>query len=389
MNNYYLRIKSEPQSLHIINSAIIMKLLFSIKTIKKSKGGSERVISQIVSGLVNKHDITVLTFDKAYGDIAYPINSAVHKVFLGIGDAGKKATLIESIRRIIALREFIRSEHPDMVIAFQHSMFVPMSIALIGLNIPLISSEHIVPHHYRRKPFEYLLMVLAGLLSYRITVLSEKIKMMYPLMLRSRMVAVANPVYIPETTHDDIHKSSDEGVILNIGRLDPQKDQKILIRAFAVLAGKYPGWKLRIIGSGILREQLERLADDTGFNERISFPGTIDDINQEYLRSDIFAMSSRYESFGLGTAEAMAHGLPVVGFADCPGTNELIIHNENGFLVEGRERHVAMAFAIEKLIMSAELRKSMGERGKVMVAQFSLDNILDKWEEIIKTVAKR
>ena len=364
-----------------------MKLLFSIKTIKKSKGGSERVISQIVSGLVNKHDITVLTFDEAYGDIAYPINSAVHKVFLGIGDAGKKATLIEFIRRIIALRKFIRSENPGMVIAFQHSMFVPMSIALIGINIPLISSEHIVPHHYRYKPLEYLLMVLAGLLSCRVTVLSEKIKMMYPSMLRSRMVAVANPVYIPETTHDDMHKSSDEGVILNIGRLDPQKDQKTLIRAFALLAGKYPGWKLRIIGSGILREQLERLADDTGFNERISFPGTVDDVNQEYLRSDIFVMSSRYESFGLGTAEAMANGLPVVGFADCPGTNELIIHNENGLLVEGPVRHIAMASAIEELIMSHELRKSMGECGKASVSRFRFDRIIDEWDQLIHEVA--
>ena len=126
-----------------------MKVLFSIKTIKTSKGGSERVISQIVSGLANKHDITVLTFDNANGEIAYPINPAVEKVFMDIGDAGKKATLLEFIRRIIALRKFIRSEKPDMVIAFQHSMFVPMSIALIGIKIPLISSEHIVPPRRR------------------------------------------------------------------------------------------------------------------------------------------------------------------------------------------------------------------------------------------------
>ena len=66
--------------------------------------------------------------------------------------------------------------------------------------------------------------------------------------------------HFPETILDDIHKSSDSGVILNIGRLDPQKDQKTLIKAFALLADKYPKWKLRIIGNGVLKPELELLA---------------------------------------------------------------------------------------------------------------------------------
>jgi len=364
-----------------------VNLLFSIKTIKTSKGGSERVMSQITSCLVKKHDITVLTFDDKNGETAYPFNSAVKKIFLGVGDAGKKATLIESIRRITALRKFIRSENPDMVIAFQHSMFIPMSIALIGIKIPLISSEHIVPKYYSDKRKEYALLLFAGLLSDRITVISEKIKNMYPLILRSRMVAISNPVSIlkPGLLHN--HDSSNGGIILNIGRLEPQKDQKTLIKAFALVANNHPNWKLRIIGDGTLKNELEILANETGFAKRISFSGTVDDISKEYHRAHIFVMSSRYESFGLCTAEAIVHGIPVIGFADCPGTNELIVNEENGLLVEGPVRHEALAFAIEKLIVSPKLRQSMGKGGKAILDRFSLDKVVDEWDQLIHEVA--
>ena len=200
------------------------------------------------------------------------------------------------------------------------------------------------------------------------------------------MVAIPNPVSI--LNYEKLHNygSSDEGIILNIGRLEPQKDQQTLIKAFALLAAKYPGWKLRIVGEGELKIELETLADNTGFGDRISFQGRVDDIEKEYLGANIFVMSSRYESFGLCTAEAIAHGLPVVGFADCPGTNELIVDQENGFLVEGLNRELCLSDAIEKLINSPELRESMGKGGESILSRFSLVKIVDEWEQLIHEV---
>lgn len=363
-----------------------MKILFAIKTIKTSKGGSERVLLDIANSLSNRYQVSLMTFDNDAGEAVYPINKEIDTIYLNIGDAGKKAGAFESLERIYKIRGRIIQDKPDVIIAFQHSMFILMAFSLLGIDRPLISSEHIVPHHYKNKIIEYILMVFAGLLSDRITVLSEKIKNMYPSILHRRMISLPNPVSIADHSPGSNASSSSKGIILNVGRLDPQKDHECLIRAFALLAEKYPGWNLRIIGVGSLRKQLKNLANTTGFGNRISFPGTVDDINREYAGADIFAMSSRYESFGLGTAEAMVYGLPVVGFADCPGTNELIIHNENGFLVEGGERELVLADAIEKLILSPELRKSMGQCGKSRVSEFSLHKIVERWENLIHEV---
>jgi len=363
-----------------------MNILFAIKTIKKSKGGAERVLLDIANGLSKIHDVSLLTFDAEEGTPVYEIDEDLNVVYLGLGDAGKKAGYFETLTRIQLIRKYIKKRKPDVIIAFLHSMFVPMAIAKLGLNVPFIASEHIVPHHYSERRFEYMLMIFAGLLSNRITVLSEKIKNMYPRVLRGRMVAMPNLVIFPDKTLSHHDNKPDEGVILNIGRLDPQKDQICLINAFSLLASDFPGWQLRIIGEGALLNDLKDLTKKKHLTERISFPGVVSNISSEYLSADIFAMSSSYESFGLVTAEAMAHGLPVVGFEDCPGTNELIIHNENGLLVSGNYRVLAFSEGLRRLILSPSTRKGLGGGASNSVKKYSKYKVLERWKVLIDEV---
>ena len=360
-----------------------MKILFAIKTIKKSKGGAERVLLDIANGLSTNNEISLLTFDSERGIPLYPVDDGINTIYLNSGDAGAKAGYYETAKRIQLIRRHLKKHKPDIIIAFLHSMFVPMAIAKLGFNIPFVASEHIVPHHYAERRVEYILMIAAGLLSNRITVLSEKTKNMYPWYLRNRMFSMPNPVMFPEKSpaYEDMKKNA--GVILNIGRLDPQKDQECLIKAFALLAGKYPEWQLRIIGEGMLLDKLRSLVKEMELAERVVFPGVVHDISSEYLSADIFAMSSSYESFGLVTAEAMAHGLAVVGFGDCPGTNELIVNNENGLLVNGSDRAVAFSRGLEKLILSAQLRKQLGIKAKASVVKFNKQNVLQSWTTLI------
>jgi glycosyltransferase involved in cell wall biosynthesis len=87
------------------------------------------------------------------------------------------------------------------------------------------------------------------------------------------------------------------------------------------------------------------------------------------------------------TAEALAHGLPAVGFADCPGTNELIVHGSNGILVAGGERVRALGTALRLLMNSPTLRVELGRNGPGSVLRFSLDAITDRWEALLTLVA--
>ena len=115
-------------------------------------------------------------------------------------------------------------------------------------------------------------------------------------------------------------------------------------------------------------------------------PGAVADIAAEYGRAQIFALPSHYESFGLATAEAMASGLPVIGYADCPGTSELIRDGENGILVPSTERVTGMANALKKLMDDAALRASLGQRGQQMAQAYKPEGIVKAWEDLIRAV---
>jgi glycosyltransferase involved in cell wall biosynthesis len=100
-------------------------------------------------------------------------------------------------------------------------------------------------------------------------------------------------------------------------------------------------------------------------------------------------MPSIYESFGLATAEALAFRVPAVGFADCPGTNELIQDGRNGILVGGPDAVHALAEGLSRLMDSAPLRAQLGQAGPDSVRRFSLAAVADRWEEVLRTVAAR
>lgn len=362
------------------------KIIFAVKNMETAKGGAEKVLATIINGLHDKgHNVHLLSFDPQGAGTIYDINSNIPRLQLGIGNAKNHATKDETIDRIKALREIIKQEQPDIIIGFMHSMFIPLSLAMIGLKIPLIASEHIVPRHYRGKWLEFILLLIAGILSRKMTVVLPSVKKLYPLFLHHKIIVMPNPVSIKV---NETKTQTKENIILNVGRLSHQKDQKSLIRAFAKIAKNYKNWSIRIVGDGDHKTFLQSLIDDLDLQDQVYLPGTTDQIEKEYNRASIFVMPSKYESFGLATVEAMAHGLPAIGFDDCPGTNDLIKQNENGLLVSGKNRIDNLAAGLQTLMEDQNLRKKMGENGKHIIDDYQEDKVISLWEKLIKDQTK-
>nr|WP_275585264.1 glycosyltransferase [Pseudooceanicola aestuarii] len=196
------------------------------------------------------------------------------------------------------------------------------------------------------------------------------------------MIAVSNPVAPPVSPGTPEGRSSCR--IVNVGRLVEQKDQTTLIEAFARIAPHHPGWTLRILGDGPLRPALEEMRASHGLETRVDLPGATRDIAAEYRDAEIFALSSRFESFGLVTVEAMQHGLPVVAFADCPGV-DVLRDKETGLLAaSGPDRASAMAGPLDRLIRSPELRQRLGRRAQTVVAgKFDPVKLCAEWENLL------
>ena len=364
-----------------------MKLAFVVKTLDSRGGGAERVLVQITSSLADRgHDVSLTSFGSADEPDFYPVSSRVKRRWLAAGQTQSRSTAAEVVTRIIRLRRVMNELNPDAAIGFMHSAYTPLALALATTTVPVVASEHTVYEHFSDRPLDRLVLRVTARLCTRITIISERVRQTFPGILARRMVVMPNPVTQAGRARPR-QASNRRKVVLNVGRLGEEKDQETLICAFSKLAGKYPDWVLRILGEGPLRLRLVQLTDELGLADRIEFAGAVTDMAAEYNRAQILAMSSRYESFGLATAEALAHGVPAIGFADCPGTNELILDSVNGLLVPPGDRVIGLAGGLGRLMEDAELRRSLGEAGPQSVARFSLEAIVSQWEELLHRCA--
>ena len=365
-----------------------MRLLFAIKRLASAVGGAERVLCMLCSELVSRgHDVSILTYDSPDGQPFYPLDPRVNRIDLGIGDSSKPAGLMETLVRMMTLRRAINIERPDVVVGFMHSMFVPLAFALAGTGVPVIGSEHIVREHYRTRRFQYLMLILALPFLKKMTVLSSKIRLEYPIGVRKRMVVMPNPV-VTAANCAKKDKAKESLTLLCVGRLESQKDHATLIRAFAKIQTQFPNWQLKIVGEGSLRTDLEQLIDVLEMQEKVFMPGITTAIDDQYLAAELFVISSRYEAFGLVTAEAMSQGLPVIGFADCSGTNELVEAGRTGLLVApGTDRVSTLASAMSQLMANPSLRQNLGKAGREAIkTRFSLVQVCNQWESLLVSI---
>ena len=362
-----------------------MRLLFGIKSLATVRGGAERVLTDISSELAGRgHEVTIVTFDNSIDKPLYPLNNKIKIQKIEIGNAKKRTTFLDFIKRVIYLRKVVKKINPDVVIGFMSSIYVLFSFALIATKYPLISSEHTVPEYYKKRKIEFLLLIFSGLLSNKMTVLSDRVRQLYPKILHNRMIIVPNSVSIKKIKDS----KSSNNIILNVGRLEISKDHETLIKAFAMLHKKYPNWRLRIIGDGKLKIQLAKLVDSYSIANKVFFVGSIANIEEEYSKASFFVLSSLYESFGLVTIEAMACELPVIGFRECPGTNELVIDNYNGLLVSSEKRIKNLANGMERLMSDKILLESLKANTLETAKTFSIDKIILKWEYIFNIILK-
>ncbi len=101
-------------------------------------------------------------------------------------------------------------------------------------------------------------------------------------------------------------------VVGTIGRLVPQKDYPTLLRAFSLIVEKKPNAVLVILGDGVERKSLNKLAQELSISEKIIWIGKTSNVYPYLSLMDVFVLSSIYEGFGLVLAEAMVCRVPVV-----------------------------------------------------------------------------
>lgn len=189
---------------------------------------------------------------------------------------------------------------------------------------------------------------------------------------------VANiPANVPD-------QSQREKIIVAAGRMmDEQKGFDRLITYYAKIAAKYPEWKLRIFGEGPLKLQYQALIDNMGAGKYIELLPFSKNIYAEYQRASIFVMTSRWEGFGLVTAEAMGCGaVPVAVAANKPSGTSFILRDLPECLAPENDM-VRFQSILERMMTDEQLRqKTAAKARRIVMERFSWEALMQTWEQV-------
>jgi glycosyltransferase involved in cell wall biosynthesis len=161
-----------------------------------------------------------------------------------------------------------------------------------------------------------------------------------------------------------------ENNILYVGHIAARKGQLFLAEAFARVAARFPAWNLLLIGGAVEMEWLSRLQEfvkRSSLTGRIQLLGSRPDAMNYMQSAAIFVQPSRLEGLPLALQEAMFSGCACIG-TNISGNNEIITHEENGLLVSPGNVD-DLAHALERLVLDADLRQSLGRKGALSIAK--------------------
>jgi phosphatidylinositol alpha-mannosyltransferase len=170
--------------------------------------------------------------------------------------------------------------------------------------------------------------------------------------------------------------------LLFVGRWEPRKGLKYLIRAFALVHQEFPDTRLIVVGpDGGHRAAMAQSLMGMGLAANVELVGQVPDelLARYYQTADIFCYpATGSESMGIVLLEAMAAGKPLVASAT-QGAVHVVCDGSDGLLVPPKD-HTAFAMALVHLLADRDLRQRMGAQGRENVQAYSWSRIAARIE---------
>ena len=217
---------------------------------------------------------------------------------------------------------------------------------------------------------------------------------------RQRLLWMPNPVDTdlwrppsPEEKKELRHRlglPADARIIIFVGRLVPVKELPFLVDGFAAAAAGDPGAHLVIVGDGPMRAEITDRVASFGLSSRVTFAGSIapNDTRFWLQASDIFTLVSAREGLPVSLIEAMAAGLPSA-VTNIPAITQLITDGHNGLCVPPRDA-AALGNAFLRLLGDEGMRTRFGAASRpIAVSRYSLNHVLDCYEELFSEILRR
>lgn len=300
-------------------------------------GGTEQVIKQLAGGLdPAKFTSSVLCINNSIGPMGRDLQNTGIKHYILGRNPGLDGSLIKAIRKLIYDIDV------DVLHCHQYTPYTYGVLASIFTQKRVIYTEHgrFYPDSYRWK--RRLINPLLSLATESITAISEATKsalIHYEWFAERSIQVVYNGIKKKPTSlktqeiRDKYGIKQHDTVLGTISRLDPIKNQIMMIDSFDQVLAKRPDCKLLIVGDGPERENLERHVESLNLQNNIVFTGFKDDPKPYLDVIDVFLLSSLSEGTSMTLLEAMSEAKPCV-VTNVGGNIEILKHEDTGMIVE-------------------------------------------------------
>lgn len=343
-----------------------MKVFFIIRGLHDI-GGIERVTTIVANELAERgYDIGVVCLQKGTPYFELHKDITLHHTN-------------SKIFRKKELKALYAKENPDINIflgSHRSLMNIPAS-----KGIPCITWEHFNAHINWHPWHKYSRKLAVQHCDKIVTLTRADVENYQQFFNAKNVLCIPNPITIDNITPTSLNNKT----LLAVGRLAGQKGFDMLIDAWGKAQAKDSGWKLRIVGSGSHKARLLKQINENNVGNSVNIVPPTKNIIKEYHNASALAMSSRFEGLPLVLIEAMSAGLPIVSFDCQTGPAEIIHHNKTGLLVPPENTDL-LAKAIDELLLDEEKIKQFSKQSLIESQRFSIDNIVDLWEELLHKV---
>ncbi|WP_313432456.1 glycosyltransferase family 4 protein [Siminovitchia terrae] len=180
------------------------------------------------------------------------------------------------------------------------------------------------------------------------------------------------------------HYSDDAFLMFNAAEFNKNKNQKVLIKALALIKEQVPHARLLLAGEGPLFNECKHLSIELGVEKMVDFLGYRNDIQSLLNMSDIAVASSLREGLPVNVMEAMACSLPIIA-SDNRGHRELVVNDQNGWLFNNNP--VEFSEKITLLYKDKHLRSHFGKQGrKIILEKYDLSKVMEEKKKIYLNV---
>ena len=358
------------------------KIMFYISSL--AKAGAQRVILNLTESLLAKgHAVTIVT--TAIVENEYELPAGAKRIISDISEEEITSNRVTNLKnRFCKLRNIWKSEKPDVIISFIGKNNFMAILTAWGLKIPVVTSVRGDPkEEYYSKMTQLLAKTLMGK-SAGIVLQTPDAKEYFPKWMHKKAVILENPLN-PDFV-ENYYDGERITEIVSVGRIDSNKNQKMIIDAFYKIAEEFTDMNLVLYGDGEDREKLVKYVADGPYRERILFPGAVSNVKERIRKSKLFVLSSNTEGMPNALMEALALGIPCVS-TDCPcgGPRMLMEGKDNGILVPVGDVD-KMAEAMKTILGDEELWIKYSKNAYKITEELKPDIVNDKWEQYLYSV---